>query len=982
MLQRIFVGLATIILGAQLFAQSEAGTGTINGAISDPSGAAIASAKVRATNQATGLTREAETTGSGDYTLVRLPSGIYDIKVEVQGFKIASRPNVPVNVGTVATVDLTLQVGTASETITVSDEVPVVETTRSQTSTLVGEKLIRDLPINGRNFLDFVTLTPGVVRDPRGGDLSFAGQKGTVNSFLIDGADANNNFFGQSLGRQGVRNPYAVSQDAVQEFQVNTNGFAPELGRAAGGVINVITKSGTNDLHGGLFFFYRDTNLNANNSINKTQRRTRAPYKFRQFGGNVGGAIVKDKLFYFVNYDGQRNNEAVVMTTAAVRPTDPVLGAAYDALVGRYGNYNRGLNNDVLLGKIDYQLSSRDTINFRYNGNRFTGTNYENAGAQRLPESTGDSKVNTDTIGGTYTRVFGPREVADFRFTYVRDDEPGQANSTAPETTILQGGQTVLVSGRNNFSPRYTNLKRYQFASSLTSVRGRHTIKFGGDLNIERISNFFPGQFSGVYQFNSIANWVARTPDVFSQALPGAGTNGPLSTPNLREIALFIQDQWRVTDRLTLNYGLRYDINRTDAPPVANPNAQLAATGLSTKGLSDDNNNWGPRFGFAYRLLKSDRIVLRGGYGLFYARTPAILTGTVHTQNGIQVQNYSFTGSNIPVTFPNILSAPPAVNRTPNIFVFEKGYQLPETQQWSFNVEARIAPDTSVTVGYLGVRGLHLTRSRDINLFPAAVTTGTLSTGGTISFLRYPTARPNTSFGRITLVESGADSYYHGGFIQVSKRYARNLIVQGSYTYSKVIDTAPDATAVLPNNGGDDTKIAQFTTQPNLDRGLGDANTPHRFVASGVWDISYFNKLSNLPARYLLGGWNISLILQANTGRPYSARVSAFDLNNDGNRNSDRVPGLSRNTLTLPTFGSADLRVSKDIPLVTERVKLKLIGEAFNFTNRTNITGKNANRYAVTQSGTNFNFTPVAAFGANTAAGDPRILQLALKLNF
>lgn len=963
--------------------QSEAGSGTVNGTVADPSGASVANAKVTATNQATGLVRESTTTESGVYTFVRLPAGTYDLRFEFQGFKTSTRPNVVVNVGSVATVDLTLEVGQTTESVTVSSEVPVVETSRSQTSTLVGEKLIRDLPINGRNFLDFTVLTPGVVRDPRGGDLSFGGQRGTMNSFMIDGTDSNNLFFGQSTGRQGVRNPYAVSQDAVQEFQVNTNGYAAEIGRAAGGVVNVITKSGTNDFHGGGFWFLRRTSLTANNSFQKSLGRTRPLYEFDQFGGNIGGPVKRDKLFFFFNYDGQRNEEPIVMFTTAVRPADPAQAAEFDALTRRFSNYARGLNNDVYLSKVDWNIATGRTLNLRWNANRFTGRNYENAGAQRLSESTGDSKVTTDTIGASYTHVIGARDLLDLRYVYVRDDQPGAANSADPETTIRQGGQNVIVFGRNNFSPRYTNSKRNQMVGTMTTVRGQHTIKFGADVNLEKIENFFPGQFSGVYLFNSVADWIARRPAQFSQALGGPGTDGALTRPNISEYAFFLQDAWRASDRLTLNYGIRYDLMNTADPPVANPNELLRNAGYRTDVMPLDKNNWGPRFGLAYRVTKDERMVIRGGYGVFYGRTPAILTGTVHSQNGIQVQNYSFT-TNIPVTYPGILSAPPAVNRTPNIFVFERNYEQPSTQQWSAQTEMRLAADYSLTVGYLGVRGYHLTRSRDINLFPGANTTAQVSgSGGTLQFLRFPATRPNSSFGRITLVESGADSKYHGVFVQLSKRFSHNYTVQTSYTASKVTDTAPEATAVLPGNAGDDSKIAQNSLQPNLDKGLGDADTRHRFVASATWDISYANAKS-LPVRYLLGFWQVSTIIQAQSGRVYSSRVN-LDLNNDGNFSSDRAPGADRNTLRLPAFATADLRISKDFPIRSERVRAKFIAEAFNVTNRTNVTGRNATQFNLTlPSAANPNFVaaPNAVFGAQTSAGDPRIFQLALKFVF
>ncbi len=304
----IFVLLLTV---QGVWAQSEAGGATLGGTVTDPSGAVITGAKVRVSNELTGLARETVSNASGVFSLPRLPIGQYSLVVEMAGFKAAKRTDILLGVGAVLSLEVKLEVGAATEQVTVTGDVPIVETTRSQTSTSVNERAVKDLPINGRNFLDFTVLTPGVVRDPRGGDLSFGGQRGTSNALLIDGNDANNTFFQQSSGRTGVRNPYAFSQEAVAEFQVNTNGYAAEIGRAGGGVINVVTKSGNNELHGSAFWFLRQRFLNANTFINNSRGIARQPYDFDQFGGTVGGPVVKNKLFYFVSYDGQRNLQPV-----------------------------------------------------------------------------------------------------------------------------------------------------------------------------------------------------------------------------------------------------------------------------------------------------------------------------------------------------------------------------------------------------------------------------------------------------------------------------------------------------------------------------------------------------------------------------------------------------------------------------------------------------------------------------------------------
>src|SRR5579875_3048553 len=306
-------------------AQSSVATATLTGTVTDPTGAAIAEATVTARSRETGFVRQTQTTDVGLYSLTDLPVGTYDLTVEQPGFSTAVRNNIRLTVGSASTLNIQMEVGTATQKIDVSAEAPLVETSRTETSTAVSNRQIQELPINGRNFLDFTLLTPGVVRDPtRTGDLSFGGQRGTSNSLLIDGSDANNAFFGQSTGRTGTgRNPYSFSEDAVQEFQVNTNGYAPEIGRAGGGVINTITKSGTNSFHGDVFEFFRDKSLNANSWDNNALGRPKRAYHFNQFGGNLGGPIVRNKAFFFFDYDGQRNTTPNTVSPGILpAPTD------------------------------------------------------------------------------------------------------------------------------------------------------------------------------------------------------------------------------------------------------------------------------------------------------------------------------------------------------------------------------------------------------------------------------------------------------------------------------------------------------------------------------------------------------------------------------------------------------------------------------------------------------------------------------------
>jgi len=326
--------------------------------------------------------------------------------------------------------------------------------------------------------------------------------------------------------------------------------------------------------------------------------------------------------------------------------------------------------------------------------------------------------------------------------------------------------------------------------------------------------------------------------------------------------------------------------------------------------------------------------------------------------------------------YPNVFTTPPPASRIPDIYVFAKDYVQPLTHQWSFNLERQIGASYALTLGYLGVRGEHLSRTRDINLLPAVATQGSFLNGTPVTFLRHP-GRVNPAFGRISVFDSGADSVYHGGFVQLQKRFSHNLQLSTIYTFSKVIDDAPDFTSVVV--GTDDAKNAQDTLAPNLERGRGNADIRHRFVLSGLWDIDYGKSLKNKVARGLTTGYQFSLITQVQSGRPYTASVGA-DVNNDGNTRTDRPPYVGRNTINGPNFANVDLRLSRSIPLGTERAKLRLIFEGFNITNRANYNSILTGQYnfsAVTRV-----FTPTTNFQARSDTFDPRILQLAAKITF
>ena len=968
--------LAMLLLAAAGDGLAQSPTGTIAGTVTDSSGGPLPGASVRAKNLGTGLSRAAVSGPAGSFTFPLLPVGRYEVAAEMSGFSPTRVPEVTVSVGGDVTLTLKLAMATASSVL-VTAETPLVETTRSQSSSVVNETSISNLPTNGRNFIDFVLTTPGVSKDPRLGDISFAGQRGTLNSLVIDGANNDNTFFGQALGRTGSgRAPYQFSQDAVKEFQVNRNAYSAEFGRAGGAVINVVTKSGTNELHGAAFEFYRDKGLNANDYINEINGRPKSNYHYNQFGASLGGPVLKDRLFFFANYDGQRNTngQAVILNTSGL-PTDPVTQAGLAKLYPLAEPYDRGQNQDVLLLKADYEAGSAGHVSARYNRQRFTGVNNENGGTTQSEQHSGDSLVQTDTFTASVTTSFSPKVFNELRGQYAKDSEPGHANSADPEALIQQGAFAFTI-GRNNFSPRETTITRYQGADALTVFLGEHALKGGIDWSRDLILNWFPGNFSGSYTFNTVASYELGKPISYVQAFPGTGTSGPYTHPDLSELAFFLQDEWHAAAGLTLNLGVRYDKQGIAQPTVRNPDPQLAAAGIDTSAVPVDGNNVALRLGFAWTPKASDKTVVRGGYGMFYGRTPSIMIGTAMSNNGINVQTLTFTGTQMP-TYPNTFpSIPSGVTLPkPTIFAFDPDFQSPLVHQASVGVEHALANVVSVGLSYLWVKGEHLQRSTDINLGSPSIVNYTDASGVVYPITRYGSDRPFSSFNRVIQFQSTADSEYNGATLEIVKRFSSNWQARLAYTFSKVIDTKPDATSVVPN-GGDDAKQVSDPRNFLADRAVGDADQRHRAVLSAYWSLPYFNSAGGWK-RAVFGGWSLSGIVTVASGQHYSPTLTPLtDLNGDGNNRNDRAPGFGRNSLDYPTIFTVDPRVTKDVPLGP--VTVQLIAEAFNIFNRSNVVGVTQTYYRV--AGTTL--TPVSTFGFPTASAGPRIVQLAVNVIF
>lgn len=993
----IVLSITIILCAAGAFGQSQSTTGNIEGRVVDQNGAVVPNISVSVTNQDTGFGKTSVTNGDGGYNFILLPPGNYKVETNAaQGFAASTYENVKVTVGAKNTVEIAVSAGGTTNIVDVNAEGQGVETTRTSISSTIDERRVLNLPTNGRNFLDFATLTPGVVRDPtRSGDLSVGGQKGTLNSIQIDGASSDNTFFGQSSGRTGSgRAPSQFSVDTVKEFQVNQNGFSAEFGRAAGAVINVVTKSGTNRFTGSAFEYFRDESLNALNPNLIVARRAKPFSQINQFGGTFGGPIRRNRVFFFAAYEGQRSDlpNPIVLPSLALASTP---ANVREFLGPKTDPYNINREQDTFLLKTDFNINDSNQIWVRFNQQNFTGTNLENSGPLSAAEHTGNSNVKTSTLTGNWTLGLTPTWFNELRLHYSKDKEPGLSNSENPELSVATPNGTFNI-GRNNFSPRETTIKRFQFINNQTLLAGNHSIKYGVDLLFDQIFNFFPGLFSGSYSFNGgysqLSNYLNGTalPTSYRQSFAGPGTAGAETHPDNKEYGFFVQDDWHISPKLTLNLGLRYDYQQIAQPPITNSNPttiQDAAsfTTRATRTLLDfgydtgfrpsDKNNFAPRIGLSYAF--DEKTVVRGGYGIYYARTPAILTGTAHSQNGIQVVAISITCSNIAPnvcpTYPNVFpSIPTGANRpAANLYLFDQNYKQPFTHQARLQFEREAFRNTTFSAQYTMFRGQDLTRTRNANLFaPVPVTSSGLT------FQRFQTERerfgdivttsntrfkPFRDFDRINLFESTGKSFYQGLSFEFNRRFAHRWQFNTSYTLSKAKDDKPDQTSVVP--GADDSKIAQNQFDLAGEYGRSDLDVRHRFIFSPVYETGTFKYSENKVIRALLSDYIVTGIFTAQSGIAYSALVSG-DPNNDGVAASDRAPGTVRNEFSTPAAYIVDMRIGRIIHF-GERYRLSLFVEGFNLFNRSNVQQVFNNQFAATSAnGRLTGVTPVSTFGS------------------
>lgn len=1051
--------------------------GAIGGSVKDPQGALVPNATVTVKNDETNKEVTATTDADGNFRVAQLQPGTYTVTVNASGFA-AYNAKVVVEVGLVTPVDAALSVGgVGGDTVVVTSDAPVINTEQQDFSTNINQTSINNLPINGRRWSNFALLTPGAVPDGTFGLISFRGISGLLNNNTIDGGDNNQAFFAEERGR--TRISYSISQSAIREFQVNTSSYSAEYGRSAGGVVNAVTKSGTNDFHGDVFYFQRNNKWGARNPLatNTVLVSAGPPATFdvvgikpedvrHQFGGTIGGPIVKDKAFFFFSYDQQKRNfpglarfsqpnflNTVNASTLTARGLSTAqINDALGFLSSITGPTPRRGDQKLFLPKLDWNITKSNAFSVTYNRLRWDSPNgiQTQATNTRSIDNFGDDLVAIDWVTFRLNSTISNSLLNEARYQWGRDNEQQfSAPPAAGEPTNSIGGRSpqvvfgatscgsasIFCFGIPEFLERaaFPNETRNQFADTMTYTNGTHTFKFGGDFNLVKddINNIrFQGgefQYTGTQPLNDFIidyeNW--RSGGAI-RALTG-GNNGVCASSTRRagqcyggsfnqgigplglvmethDINLFVQDDWKVHPRLTLNLGLRYELQRNPDPISVNP--ALPQTGNKVS----DTNNWGPRIGFAHDLTGDGRTSLRGGWGMYYGRVinstvynALINTGLGPTQSQ---QQLSISSTNLPAgctaaaclpIYPNLLV--PIGSTTTNVVVrpavqyFANNFQLPLIHQTDLVLERQISRNTAVSISYLGSFGKYLPNFVDTNL-PAPA--GTVSynvadgpfAGQVYRFPYFLGARPNPAFNQITEIRSDVFSKYHALVLQANRRLTDGLQFQMNYTLSRASDNGQSSVTFTSNN------LPFNAFDQTGENALSNFDRRHKFVASVVYNTDFASLKDNAVGRAIFNGWTLAPILNAFSGARYTGTINgnftpaSFGLSGstpgggvNGSGGSGRFAGAQRNFFKQPRIWYFDMRLSRRFR-IKESMNFEILAEGFNLFNRTQVTGVNTTLYNL--SGTTLSLNPT--FGSTTGADSTlfreRQIQLGARFQF
>jgi outer membrane receptor protein involved in Fe transport len=999
-----------VLLLMSIFCYGQTATATLSGVVSDEAGAVISGAAVTVKSVRTGVARSTTTDDAGRYSLVNLEPGSYELRVEARGFKTAVRSDLVLTVGGAAAMNITMSVGGVTETVVVQAGEQLIEPTKVEVSRVIEARQIESLPNIGRNFVDFVKLSSGVApgRENTGGGafkepdtgvgaaaaprLTFGGQSELSTLILVDGADNIQTFTGL---------PRATpSQEAAQEFRILNSTFLPEYGRALGGFVNIVTKSGTNRTTGSVYYFGLNDELNAKPILTGSNPVLRQ----NQYGATIGGPLKRDQTFFFGNYEGQRRAESnkfssvILNNLAAINATKAFFG-----LTPEVTDLLRTNDYDGFLTKLDHRFTAGNNLSVRYNLLDSTTEGFLGGGGRASPAPTtarNNSLLDQSLVVGD-TAVLGPKVVNEARVQWARRSFEFPSVRKEPDLEI----SNLIITGKSTSDVDSYRESRFQVSDSLSFISGGHGLKFGADFNNIRNAAKWDLFFPARVIFPSLPAFLAPspTPVVFWWPLQNGTTTRPaLSIPFSQDVpgnlepltrtgvdhnsyGFFGQDEWKATSKLTLTFGVRYDFETYPSVYVQR----------------NDLNNVQPRVGFAYAF--SPRTVVRAGFGIFNDRLVSSIGQLIVTAEWGSAGNEP----NAQVVFPGVapirarfiqptVVGPVAATATvcrsggPTIMttsaaqlalcnftttgqvptapvvggIVNPGFRdnrsgrmrTPYSEQASLEISHELGGGVAVSASYLYVHGLKLAAHTGIL---NGVRTGSLPSGKAV-FARAAGGRRFLELGDFYVNDSIGFSIHHGGSFEVEKRFARGVSFHASYSFSKTV-----------NNSESVANLADLPEGPDItaERAVSRQSVPHRFTLAFV---------SEIPESVrVLRHFKFSSLLTAQAARRFNV-FAGSDANGDGNPLSDRPGTLGRNTLRGPKFASFDLRVAREIRL-GERVSAELSADFFNLFNRTNITDLNT-----VYGGIDLNVAPNPILGFNTPrdAANPFQFQYGVKFRF